>query len=70
MTCAALGISALASLASIVTRNHVSGHSMASALTDGYVAGLAAGAAILALGAVVALAAIRARIGADEIPRR
>jgi EmrB/QacA subfamily drug resistance transporter len=65
---AALGISALASVASIVTRNHVPGHTMASALTDGYVAGLAAGAAIFALGAVVALATIRTAITPDEVP--
>jgi EmrB/QacA subfamily drug resistance transporter len=58
---AALGISALASVASIVTRSHLPGHNLASALTDGYVAGLVAGAAIFALGAVVAFATIRTR---------
>lgn len=66
---AALGLSALASVASIVTRNHLSGHTMASALTDGYVAGLVAGAAIFALGAVVAFATIRTRIRPDEVTR-
>jgi EmrB/QacA subfamily drug resistance transporter len=65
---AALGISALASVASIVTRNHLPGHTMASALSDGYAAGLVAGAAIFALGAVVALATIRTRIHPDEVP--
>jgi hypothetical protein len=65
---AALGISALASVASTVTRNQVSGHTMASALTDGYVAGLVAGAGIFVLGAIVAFAAIRARISPAEVP--
>jgi hypothetical protein len=67
---AALGISALASVASGVTRSHMSGHLMGSALTDGYVAGLAAGAAIFTLGAIVAFAAIRTRIVPDEVPSR
>jgi len=39
-TGAALGLAALAATASIVTRNHLPGHSAAEALTDGYAAGL------------------------------
>jgi len=67
---AALGLSALASVASTVTRSHLSGHAVAGALTGGYVAGLVAAVAIFALGAVVALATIRARITPDEVTRR
>ena len=67
---AALGLSAMASVASIVTRSRLSGHTVAGALTDGYVAGLVAGAAIFALGAVAAFATIRARISPDEVTRR
>ena len=33
------GLAVLAAIASIVTRNHLPGHTMATALTDGYVAG-------------------------------
>src|SRR6266700_2500194 len=44
----ALGLAALAPLASTVTRNHLPGHTTAVALTDGYVAGLLAGAIIVA----------------------
>ena len=65
---ASLGLSALASIASIVTRNHRTGHTMAAALTDGYASGLAVAALLFAVGAVVALAAVRTRITADEIP--
>ena len=36
----ALGLAALAAVASIVTRNRLPGHTTAAALTDGYVAGL------------------------------
>ena len=64
---AAIGLSALASIAAIVTRAQLQGHTMATALTNGYVAGLTAGAAIFALGAVVALVFINVSIGADEI---
>jgi len=42
---------ALAAIASIVTRNHLPGtHTMATALTNGYVAGLLASAIIAAAG--------------------
>lgn len=44
----ALGLAALAAIASIVTRGHLPGHTTATALTDGYVAGLLAGAVIVA----------------------
>jgi hypothetical protein len=40
---------------------------VAATLTNGYVAGLTAGAAIFALGAVVALVCINASISAEEI---
>jgi EmrB/QacA subfamily drug resistance transporter len=60
---ASLGLSALASIASIVTRHHRSGHTMAAALTDGYAAGLMVAALFFTAGAVVALAAIRSRPG-------
>jgi len=63
---ASLGLSALASIASIVTRSHLTGHAMATALTDGYVSGLLAGAAIFAAGAVVALFCIDLRVSAEE----
>src|SRR5229473_1624425 len=62
----ALGLAALAAIASIVTRNHLPGHAMATALTDGYVAGLLAGAIIVAAGALVALFTINARLSAAE----
>jgi hypothetical protein len=39
---------------------------MAVALTDGYVSGLLAGAIIFAVGAIVALVAINARVSAAE----
>jgi MFS family permease len=64
---AAVGLSALASIAAIVTRDQLPSHTMAAAMTDGYVAGLTAGAAIFALGAVVALVCINASISAEEI---
>ncbi|HET9967809.1 MAG TPA: MFS transporter [Streptosporangiaceae bacterium] len=62
----ALGLAALAAIASIVTRNHLPGHTTATALTDGYVAGLLAGAIIVAVGALVALFTINARLSAAE----
>jgi hypothetical protein len=58
----ALGLAGLAATTSIVTRNHLPGHSMAAALTDGYVAGLLAGCIIFAAGALVALITINARV--------
>src|SRR6266852_3214072 len=42
----ALGLGALAAIASMVTRSHLPGHTVAAALTDGYVAGLLAGSVI------------------------
>ncbi len=62
----ALGLAALAAIASIVTRSHLPGHTTATALTDGYVAGLLAGAIIAAAGALVALFMINARLSAAE----
>jgi EmrB/QacA subfamily drug resistance transporter len=64
---AAVGLSALASIAAIVTRGQLHSHTVAATLTNGYVAGLTAGAAIFALGAVVALVCINASISAEEI---
>jgi len=58
----ALGLGALAAIASIVTRSHLPGHTMAAALTDGYVAGLLAGAVIFAAGALVAVFTSNARV--------
>jgi EmrB/QacA subfamily drug resistance transporter len=66
-TGSALGLAALATIASIVTRNHLSGHAMATALTDGYAAGLLAGAIIFAAGALVAMLTINAH-GEDQNP--
>jgi hypothetical protein len=62
----ALGLAALAAIASIVTRHRLPGHTMATALTAGYVAGLLAGAIIVAAGALVALLTINARLSAAE----
>ena len=62
----ALGLGALAAIASVVTRSRLPGHAAAVALTDGYVAGLLAGALIFAAGAVVAICTVNARISADE----
>jgi hypothetical protein len=62
----ALGLAALAAIASIVTRHRLPGHTTAAALTDGYVAGLLAGAIIVAAGALVALLTINARLSAAE----
>jgi EmrB/QacA subfamily drug resistance transporter len=65
---AALGLSGLASIAATVTRSDLPGHTQAAALTDGYSAGLFIGAALFAIGAVVALVAINARIEAGAAP--
>ncbi|MDQ2877125.1 MAG: hypothetical protein M3Y33_20890 [Actinomycetota bacterium] len=48
-------------------RHHLPGHTMATALTDGYTAGLIAAAAIFGIGAVVAVASINSSISADEL---
>jgi hypothetical protein len=37
-------------------------------LSDGYIAGLLAGAAIFVIGAVVALLTINVRVSAEELP--
>jgi len=66
----ALGVAALAAIASIVTRTHLPGHTIMTALTDGYVAGLLAGAIIFAAGAVVALVSINARLSGAEAAGR
>jgi EmrB/QacA subfamily drug resistance transporter len=62
----ALGLGALAAIASAVTRNQAAQDPHAAALTSGYAAGLLAGAAIYAVGAIVAALAINARLTADE----
>ncbi|HLQ55769.1 MAG TPA: hypothetical protein VK162_16055 [Streptosporangiaceae bacterium] len=49
-----------------MTRSHLPGHTMAVALTDGYVAGLLAGSVIFAVGALVAVFTINARVSAPE----
>ena len=64
---AALGLGALAAIASAVTRNQSPDLTHATALTNGYTAGLLAGAAIYAAGAVVAALAINARLTTDEL---
>jgi hypothetical protein len=58
-TGSALGLGALAAIASAVTRSRLPGHVVAAALTDGYLAGLLAGAVLFAVGAVVAVCTIR-----------
>ncbi len=65
-TGAALGLGALAAIASIVIRRQLPGHTLAAALTHGYAAGLLAGAIIYAVAALVALLTINARLSADE----
>jgi hypothetical protein len=50
-----------------VTRSQQAGHTHAAALTNGYVAGLLAGAAIYAVGAIVAALTINARLSPDEL---
>jgi hypothetical protein len=62
----ALGLAALAAIASIVTRSHLPGQTMAVARTDGYIAGLLAGSVIFAAGALVAVLTINARVSAPE----
>ena len=64
---AALGLGALAAIASAVTRSQQAGHTHAAALTNGYIAGLLAGAIIYAAGAVVAALTINARLSTDEL---
>jgi hypothetical protein len=66
----ALGLGALAAIASVVTRGHLPGHTVAAALTDGYVAGLLAGSIVFAAGALVAVFTINARISAAEAAAR
>jgi Major Facilitator Superfamily len=66
----ALGLGALAAIASIVTRSQLANHPAVAALTDGYLAGLLAGAVLFAAGAVVALFTINARITASEAADR
>ena len=63
---AALGLGALAAIASAVTRSQQAGHAPALALTNGYVAGLLAGAVIYAVGAIVAAITINARLSPAE----
>jgi EmrB/QacA subfamily drug resistance transporter len=67
---ASLGLSALASIASIVTRDHRAGHAVTAALTDGYASGLLVAALLFVVAAAVAVAAVRTRITADEMPGR
>jgi hypothetical protein len=62
---ASLGVSALASIAAIVTRSHLRGHTIATALTDGYVAGLLTGAVLFAIGAVVAVLTINVAVSSE-----
>lgn len=63
----ALGLAALAAIASAVTRSQLaSGHSPVAALTSGYAAGLLAGAIIYAVAAAVAATAVNARLTAEE----
>jgi len=53
-----------------VTRNRLEGHAAAAALTDGYVAGLLAGAVLFTVGAVVANSTVNARISPAEAAAR
>jgi hypothetical protein len=63
----ALGLAALAAIASAVTRSQLSsGASASTALTSGYAGGLLAGAIIYAVAAVVAAVMINARLAAGE----
>jgi EmrB/QacA subfamily drug resistance transporter len=64
---AALGVAALAAIASAVTRSQQTGHAHAVTLTNGYAAGLLAGAVIYAAGAIVAALTINARLTPDEL---
>ena len=65
-----LGLGALAAIASMVTRNRLEGHAVAVALTDGYVAGLLAGAVLFTVGAVVAICTVNAGISPAEAAAR
>jgi hypothetical protein len=65
-----LGLGALAAIAAMVTRSRLAGHPVAAALTDGYVAGLLAGAVLFAAGAVVAICTVNARISPAEAAAR
>lgn len=65
-TGSALGLAALAAIASNATRNHLPGHTPATALTNGYIAGLLAAAIIFAAGSLVAMFTINARVRAAE----
>ena len=60
----------MAAIASIVTRSHLAGHPAAAALTDGYLAGLLAGAIVFAAGAIVALCTVTAQITAAATEAR
>jgi hypothetical protein len=63
----AIGLASLAAVASVVSRSRLASNvGRAAALTDGYKAGLLVGAVIFAVGAVVALIAINARVTAAE----
>jgi EmrB/QacA subfamily drug resistance transporter len=63
----ALGLAALAALASATTRSRLSaGHALPAALTSGYAAGLLAGAVIYAIAAGVAALAIDAKLTPEE----
>lgn len=64
---AALGLAALAAIASAVTGSQQAGHAHAVALTHGYVAGLLAGAVSYAAAAVVAALTINARLSSDDL---
>ncbi len=64
---ASVGVSAMAAIASIVTRTHLSGRSVAVAMTDGYRSALLAGSVMVAAGAIVALLVINARLRAEEV---
>ncbi len=64
---AALGLGALAAVASAVTRSQLAAHTPMAALANGYAAGLLVGAAIYAAGAVVAALTINARLSPDEL---
>jgi hypothetical protein len=65
-----LATSHLNAIASMVTRNRLEGHALAVALTDGYVAGLLAGAVLFTVGAVVAICTVNARISPAEAAAR
>jgi EmrB/QacA subfamily drug resistance transporter len=63
----AIGLAALAAVASVVSRSRLASNvGRAAALTDGYKAGLLVGAVIFAVGAVVAFIVINARVAAAE----